>query len=523
MTGAQWITFRFGEGRGSTLSHIIIVIFAVISVIGFIAYFFEGIGKFTTTILPWDLSTDMFGFHLSSEHAYALILCGITTVYTIKGGMYSVVGTEVVQFVIMTISCVVIGFIAYNSVTPEQINAVIPAGWKDLFFGWHLNLDWSNTPVPNVNNKIGQDGFEMFGLLFMMMLFKGIFSSLAGPVPSYDMQRVLSTKTAAEASKMSASTILVLYMPRYLMVAAFAVLGLVYIGPELGKMGTTIDFEKILPAAIQKFVPIGWKGLLLAGLLASFMGTFSAFVNAAPAYIVNDIYKKYINPDASQKKYIRLSYVASIVLVIIGVSAGFFTKSLNSLTLWLTSALYGGYAAANVLKWIWWRFNGYGYFWGMLGGLIASTTKLFLFPEIVDIYVFPIILLCSFIGCFLGTFLTAPEDEETVMNFYKQTRPWGFWGPIKRKVMEADPSFSPNKDFKRDVFNILVGIVWQMSQVVIPIYFILRENYHLAVWAVVFFVTTWLLKKYWYDKLDETENAKKEANVKLVDESVPVN
>ncbi|MNH43455.1 hypothetical protein D3C79_1053620 [compost metagenome] len=62
-----------------------------------------------------------------------------------------------------------------------------------------------------------------------------------------------------------------------------------------------------------------------------------------------------------------------------------------------------------------------------------------------------------------------------------------------------------------------------MSQVVIPIYFILRENYHLAVWAVVFFVTTWLLKKYWYDKLDETENAKKEANVKLVDESVPVN
>lgn len=523
MTGAQWITFRFGEGKGSTLSHIIIVIFAVISVIGFIAYFFEGIGKFTTTILPWDLSTDMFGFHLRSEHAYALILCGITTVYTIKGGMYSVVGTEVVQFVIMTISCLVIGFIAYNSVTPEQVNAVIPAGWKDLFFGWNLGLDWSNTPIPNVNQKIGQDGFEMFGLLFMMMLFKGIFSSLAGPVPSYDMQRVLSTKTAAEASKMSASTILVLYMPRYLMVAAFAVLGLVYIGPELGKMGSTIDFEKILPAAIQKFVPIGWKGLLLAGLLASFMGTFSAFVNAAPAYIVNDIYKKYINPDATQKKYIRLSYVASITLVIIGVSAGFFTKSLNSLTLWLTSALYGGYAAANVLKWIWWRFNGYGYFWGMLGGLIASTTKLFLFPEIVDIYVFPVILLCSFIGCFLGTFLTAPEDEETVKNFYKQTRPWGFWGPIKRKVMAEDPSFSPNKDFKRDVFNILVGIVWQMSQVVIPIYFILRENYQLAIWAAVFFVTTWLLKKFWYDKLDDSENAKKEANVKLVDESVPVN
>src|SRR5690606_11725955 len=103
-------------------------------------------------------------------------------------------------------------------------------------------------------------------------------------------------------------------------------------------------------------------GLLLAGLLAAFMGTFSAFINAAPAYIVNDIYKKYINPNASDKKYVRLSIVSSFALVIVGITFGFFASSLNALTLWITSALYGGYAAANVLKWIWWRFSGYGYF-----------------------------------------------------------------------------------------------------------------------------------------------------------------
>jgi SSS family solute:Na+ symporter len=63
MTGAEWITFRFGDGKGAKLSHIIIVIFAVISVLGFIAYFFEGIGKYCTSILPWDLSFNFFRIH----------------------------------------------------------------------------------------------------------------------------------------------------------------------------------------------------------------------------------------------------------------------------------------------------------------------------------------------------------------------------------------------------------------------------------------------------------------------------
>src|SRR5690606_20126584 len=114
------------------------------------------------------------------------------------------------------------------------------------------------------------------------------------------------------------STILVMYIPRYFMVAGFGVLALVYLQPELAAMGTNIDFEKILPLTISKFIPIGLQGLLLAGLLSAFMGTFSAFVNSAPAYIVNDIYKKYINPNAGNKKYIRMSVISSVLLVLVG-------------------------------------------------------------------------------------------------------------------------------------------------------------------------------------------------------------
>lgn len=506
MTGAQWITYRFGDGKGARLSHIIVVTFAVISVIGFIAYFFQGIGKFCTTILPWDLTLAIGDASVSSEKMYALIICILTTLYTIKGGMYSVVATEVVQFVIMTISALVIGYIGYNMVTADQINAVVPAGWSDMSFGWDLGLDWSTTPYPAINDKISSDGFGLFGLLFMMMLFKGIFASLAGPVPSYDMQRVLSTRKPSDAAKMSVLTIAVMYIPRYLMVAAFAVLGLVYLGPELNAMGKDIDFEKVLPMAITKFVPAGLKGLLLAGLLAAFMGTFSAFVNSAPAYVVNDIYKKYINPNATDAKYIRMSIISSIVLVMVGILFGLNGGSLNKITLWITSALYGGYAASNVLKWLWWRFTGYGYFYGMLFGLITSTVKLLVFPDIVDIYFFPVILLTSAIGCIVGTYMHPLENREAVKKFYATTRPWGFWGPIRREVMAENPAFRPNKDLKRDAFNIVTGVVWQMAQVVIPIYFMIRKNTEALVWTGLLILTTWLLKKFWWDKLKEADD-----------------
>jgi len=503
MTGAEWITFRFGDGKGAKLSHIIIVIFAVISVLGFIAYFFEGIGKYCTSILPWDMGFEFLGYQVTSARSYALLICGLTSLYTVKGGMHSVVATEVMQFVIMTIACIGVGIVAYSMVTPEQVATVVPETWDKLAFGWNLDLDWSNSAFPKVNNKIASDGFDLFGILFILMVLKGVFASIAGPVPSYDMQRILATKTPAEAAKMSFLTICVLYIPRYFMIIGFAVLALVYLGPELAVMGDTIDFEQVLPMAINKFLPVGLKGLMLAGFLAAFMGTFAAFVNSAPAYIVNDIYKKYINPGAPDKKLVRLSIISSLVLVMVGIIFGFNAGSLNSLILWLSSSLYGGYVAANVLKWIWWRFSGNGYFWGMLFGLIGSTVKFIFFPDYVDIFVFPIIFVFAFIGCIIGTYIQPLPNREQIKTFYKQTKPWGFWRPIKREVMEDDPSFIPNMDFKRDSFNILVGIVWQMAQVVIPMYFMLRQNTEMVIWSAILILTSVLLKKYWWDNLEK--------------------
>ena len=495
MTGASWILTRF-SGRGGFLSKNIIIIFAVIGAIGFIAYFFEGIGKFCAAILPWDLGIQNQLLTISSENVYALIIVGITTLYTIRGGMMSVVATEVFQYIIMTISSIAIAVIAFNAVSHAEIIQSVPRGWDEFFFGWKMDLDWSDI-LPQLNEKIATDGFEWIGALFMMMLFKGFFSSLAGPVPGYDMQRLLSTKTPLEAAKMSGFTIAVLFSPRYLMIASFAVLAIVFLTPDMAS-NPQIDFETILPTAITTFLPHGLKGLLLAGLMAAFMGTFAAVINAAPAYITNDLLKTSLLPGKSEKTYVRYGYFTSFLLVLIGIFFGFFATSLNAITLWITASLYGGYTAANVLKWVWWRFNGYGYFWGMLTGLLASTVKLIFFGDWVDIYFFPIIFALSLVGCLLGSYLSSPDNIEVLKSFYKNVRPWGFWNPVLLEVQKDDPTFIPNRMFGRDMFNVSIGIIWQMALVVWPIFLMIKKWDALALSIAVLAITSLVLKYCWY-------------------------
>jgi len=492
MTGAEWLKTRFGSGRGAELCHIAVVIFAIVSAIGFISYAFKGIGKFAVIFFPWDLSPDV----------YAIIIFTITTLYVVKGGMYSVVFTELLQFVIMTIAAIAVGIIAMNLVSVDALNAVIPNGWKELFFGWQLELDWSGV-IDSVNSKIQDDGFTLFGFFFMMMLFKGVLSSLAGPVPNYDMQRILATKNAKEAAKMSGIVSLVMFFPRYMMVAGLTILALVYMGPEIQASSEVFDFEQILPYAIKNFIPVGLTGLLIAGLLAAFMSTYAATVNAAPAYIVNDIYKRYFKPNASQKEYIRMSYLVTTVLVIVGVGVGYMISSINDIMQWIFGALFGGYAAANVLKWHWWRFNAYGYFWGMMSGLIAALALPLIFPDLQPLYAFPYLLVAGTVGSIMGTLLTAPEDDAVLMSFYQNVRPWGFWQPIRDKVIAQNPEFNATNTLPRDAFNIVVGMTWQISLVVLPIYLVIKEFQSMLMALTVMLLTSWILKKNWYDKLED--------------------
>jgi Na+/proline symporter len=502
-TGAQWIETRFGTGTGARLSHTVVVVFALIGGLGFLAYGFVGLGKFVEIFLPWEVVQPYLGISIAPEfvpHLYGIVFTVVAVGYTILGGMRSIVLADVLQFTIMTISAVVVAVIAMTALA--QTPLIVPDGWMSPWFGWELELDWTGI-ITEVNQKIAGDQFGLFTIFFMMMVFKGILVSAAGPAPNYDMQKILATRSPREGALMSGFVSLVLSPSRYLMITGFVVLGLLFYDRLDLISGGQLDFEQILPSAINEFVPAGFTGLLLAGLAAAFVSTFSGTLNAAQAYVVNDLYHKYIDPKASQKRTVIVNYASGLLIVVVSIVLGFYAKNVNNMLQWIVSALWGAYLSSNVLKWYWWRFNGHGYFWGMAAGIVPALVAPTIWPDILPLYYFPHLMGISLVGCILGTYLTKPTERETLKTFYRTVRPWGFWGPIRREVEAEDPDFKRNKDFKRDMVNIVVGVVWQTALVILPIYFVLMRWTPVAISAIVVVVTMIFLKKNWYDKLED--------------------
>jgi SSS family solute:Na+ symporter len=503
-TGAEWLATRFGlVGKGVKSSHNIVVAFALIGCLGFLAYGFIGLGKFIEIFVPWNIVQPYIPFHVAPQyvaHFYGIIFTLFAMFYSILGGMRSIVLGDLIKYIIMTVGCIAISVIAIVHLKGHSLN--VPQGWSSPFFGWHLNLDWSHI-ISDANKKIADDGYGLFGIFFMMMLFKGVFASLAGPAPNYDMQKVLSTKNPKEASKMTGFVSIVLLPVRYLMVIGLTVLALLYYHQlDLSDgMGHT-DFERILPGAINNFLPVGILGLVLTGLLGAFMGTFSGTMNAAQAYIVNDIYLKYINPNAPTKTIIYMNYLSGVVVVTTGVILGFFTKDVNSILQWIVSGLYGGYIAANVLKWYWWRFNANGFFWGMLAGIAGALVFSEFFDGVQFLYFFPLLFLISITGCLVGTYSAPATDVVILKSFYKTVRPWGFWKPIHQMVVNDDPSFEANKRFKLDMFNVVLGIIAQLCLTILPMYFVLWMKLPLLITVLILGFIIIILKRTWWNKLE---------------------
>lgn len=503
-TGAEWLQTRFGDkGAGVNGSQVIVIAFALISCLGFLAYGFIGLGKFIEVFVPWQVVQPYVPFDIAEKyvpHFYGIVFTLFAMFYSILGGLHSIVTGDVIKYIIMTMACMAIGFLAWQNLQGKALN--VPEGWDDPWFGWNLNLDWTSV-IAEANDKIASDGFTIFGAFFMMMLLKGIFASLAGPAPNYDMQKILSTRSPRDASKMSGFVSIILLPVRYSMVIGLTVLALLYYN-EINLKGPdgVTDFERVLPAAVNQFLPAGVLGLVLTGLLGAFMGTFSGTLNAAQAYIINDIYVKRINPNASTKRVIRMNYLVGVLVVAVGVFFGFLARDVNEILQWIVGGLYGGYVAANCLKWYWWRFNANGYFWGMTTGVVGALVML-RFAEGLALYWWPLLFLLSLAGCFIGTYAAPATDTQVLKKFYSTVKPWGFWNPIHQLVVADNPSFQANKRFRLDMFNVVLGIIAQCCLTLLPMYVVLWMKLPLLITIALLAVIVIILKRTWWDKLED--------------------
>jgi len=469
MTGAQWMATRFGEDTGGRTARLAYAFMAVITQATFIGYAFQGIGKFAAVYV--DLSPAVC----------ALIVIGTTTLYVLLGGLYSVVVTDVVQTVILTIAGVAIAAVAFVYLSPETLEQALPEGWASFAPRWRM---------PEMTEVPGYESYEWFGALVIVWVLKGLMLNAGGPAQMYDFQRFLAARSPRDAAKLGAAWSAFLVV-RWAMCAGIVLLALA------GVMNVT-DPEQVMPMVLQKYLPVGVRGLVVAGLLAAFMSTFSSTVNSGASYIVRDFWQALVVPHASQRHLVRAGYVATLAIVGVGILIGTQATSIKEIWDWLMMALGAGVVVPNVLRWYWWRMNGWGYAAGTVGGIALATVPLVVpgWPLYVS---FPIICAGSLAGSVAVTLLTRPVAEGILVAFYRSVRPFGAWGPVRRKAnlsteAQRDPAESP----RRAILNVIVAMVAVTGLYLGPMYLVGHWYARAALWLGAAAAAIGVLAVTWY-------------------------
>jgi hypothetical protein len=160
-----------------------------------------------------------------------------------------------------------------------------------------------------------------------------------------------------------------------------------------------------------------------------------------------------------------------------------------------------------MLKWHWWRFNANGFFWGMLAGILPAIAlavlKSFGVLTGLDLYYWPILFFLSLAGSVLGSYLAPVTDMDTLKTFYKVVRPWGFWKPVHEMVLKDDPMFAGNRNFKRNMLNVFLGIIGQLCLTILPMYVVLWMKLPIFITIIILSAIVMVLKKTWWDRLNE--------------------
>jgi Na+/proline symporter len=260
------------------------------------------------------------------------------------------------------------------------------------------------------------------------------------------------------------------------------------------------DPETVLPVVINQLVPIGIKGILIAGLMAAAMSTFDSTVNAGAAYWVKDIYHTYINPEASEKQLMRHSRWSSVIIVILGLGFMLAITNINEIWGWITSSLGAGLLIPTLTRWYWWRMNGNGFALGTAFGMIAAVLQRIFLPGIPEYYAFIIATVSSLVGMLIGTYSSKPTDEAVLFEFYKRTRPFGFWGPIRKKL-GAEVLEKINTENRRDIISTFFAVPWQVVLFLTGMALIMKSWTQFGVLSIILAILSIALYFNWFRHL----------------------
>ncbi len=490
MTMAEWMKLRFGEGVEGRVARLISAVANLVVSVWIISYFAVGGGKFFGMLTGFNDKTATF------------VMMAITLAYTVASGFYGAVWTDVFQGGMILIAVLYVVFKAFGMPPlPEIFQVSVPLKEGGFTLVNHTFSEWSSIFPSATLNLPGQYSiYNLFGITIFFYLLKTSIEGFGG-AGGYTSQRYFAAKSDREAGLLSLFWISLLSF-RWPLIASFAVLG-IHLGISQG--APIQDPELVLPTVIAHYAPVGMKGLVIACFMAAAMSTFSAIINASGAYWVKDIYQAFINPKATEKTLMRHSRWASFLVVALGVILSFPVVNINDIWGWITMAFGAGLFVPLLLRWYWWRYNGWGFAIGTASGAVGALVARFAGIEIPEYMNFVLPAGAAFVGCVVGTLLTPATNSAVLENFYRVTRPFGFWKP-QRLALSASEKVIIDAENKRDFIATLFAVPWQLSLFLVGMTLVMKSWLNFGVLAIVVTALSFGLYHFWFRHLkDETK------------------
>jgi len=209
--------------------------------------------------------------------------------------------------------------------------------------------------------------------------------------------------------------------------------------------------------AMVTLLPAGFLGLMLASFFAAYMSTLSTHLNWGSSYLINDLYKRFIKPNASEKHYVLISRLATLLIAGLSVITTLQMTTVEGAWKFLI-AIGAGTGSVYILRWFWWRINAWSEISAMVAAFIISIILQFGVKWNVDNpKQFVAMTLTTVAGTtiiwIIVTLFTAPVDKEKLKEFYRRVRPAGFWKPIKQEL----PDVVVTDNLKADLINWICG------------------------------------------------------------------
>ncbi|NET38000.1 MAG: Na+:solute symporter [Cyanothece sp. SIO1E1] len=443
VTDAELTEIRYGGRMAAILRGTKAFLFAVpINCIG-IGYAMLAMVKVVDALELWQSLGIEPG---ESQKIWSVIgISVLVLIYAGFSGLWGVVATDFLQFFLALLGAIIIAVVAVNHVggmhelvqqaqqaTAHDVLSLVPITRTTGSFWW----EWSQAAGISVST-------------FLAYIFLQWWAFRRSDGGGEFIQRLAAAKDEAEAEKSAWFFNILHYVVRtwpWVVVALAAVV----IYPNLE------DRELGYPKLMLEFLPQALLGLVVASLIAAFMSTVSTLINWGASYLTNDLYGRFIRPEATQSELVFAGRMASVLVTVLGAIAAFYATDVSTVFR-LVIAIGTGPGLVLILRWFWWRINAAAELAAMVSGFVIGLTTSVVPTLTVEDFGLRLLVtsLITAIIWIAVMFLSAPESDATLDAFYSRVRPSGP-GWLRQR---ARTGLAPGQDLGRDIKRMLAALL----------------------------------------------------------------